>query len=284
MREDHAGTAPSRRFCRSAGAKPAVHLREPGSTPLGEKDSRALAFRARLKSPRLRKRCSSPRRGARWARPDRRAGADARRRRGLRTLQLFDVRVSSRRRRDSTKPWCSTCCATGAARPPPDLTLILDLDARAALGRRKKTGDRIEDRGLDFQAAVARGYRRYVEFDPAGQARRRGRRGRNCATASPRPGRGLVRGGARPCLNSESPWPLKAHAGIVAGLWRAASAERLSHALLFPGSRRHRQVSARLARLPKGFSARTVRARADRAAVADRASVFPSPTATPICS
>ena len=53
-----------------------------------------------------------------------------------------------------------------AGAPSPDLTLILDLEPRAALARRKVSSDRIEDRGLAFQESVARGYRRYAQLDP----------------------------------------------------------------------------------------------------------------------
>lgn len=50
--------------------------------------------------------------------------------------------------------------------PRPDLELILDLDPEQALDRRATGGDRIEDRGLEFQASVAEGYRRYAQRVP----------------------------------------------------------------------------------------------------------------------
>lgn len=47
--------------------------------------------------------------------------------------------------------------------PEPDLTLVLDLPPGAASERRGEARDRIEDKGLTFQERVAEGYRRYVE-------------------------------------------------------------------------------------------------------------------------
>ncbi len=59
-----------------------------------------------------------------------------------------------------------TLLRSWAGAPSPDLTLILDLEPRAALARRRISSDRIEDRGLAFQESVARGYRRYAQLDP----------------------------------------------------------------------------------------------------------------------
>jgi dTMP kinase len=55
---------------------------------------------------------------------------------------------------------------TWAGSPRPDLTLILDVDPEQAASRRGGPGDRIEDRGLEFQRAVARGFRRFAQLDP----------------------------------------------------------------------------------------------------------------------
>src|SRR5690349_5590888 len=38
-----------------------------------------------------------------------------------------------------------------------------------------------------------------------------------------------------PMAEHEAAWPLRGHTEIVAGLWRAAAANRLPHALLFQG-------------------------------------------------
>jgi dTMP kinase len=56
--------------------------------------------------------------------------------------------------------------ARWAGEPAPDLVLWLDLPVEHALARRGFASDRIEDRGADFQRAVARGYARYAELVP----------------------------------------------------------------------------------------------------------------------
>ncbi|MBK7643997.1 MAG: dTMP kinase [Planctomycetes bacterium] len=53
-----------------------------------------------------------------------------------------------------------------AGSPEPDLVLWLDLPLERALERRGAASDRIERRDLDYQRAVARGYARYAELDP----------------------------------------------------------------------------------------------------------------------
>jgi dTMP kinase len=54
---------------------------------------------------------------------------------------------------------------TWAGAPAPDLVLWLDLPLERALERRGAASDRIERRDLEFQRAVARGYARYAERD-----------------------------------------------------------------------------------------------------------------------
>lgn len=56
--------------------------------------------------------------------------------------------------------------ADWAGAPSPDLIVLLDVDVEAAGERRGAAGDRIEDRGRDFQRRVAAGYRRYAERAP----------------------------------------------------------------------------------------------------------------------
>ena len=53
-----------------------------------------------------------------------------------------------------------------AGEPAPDLVVLLDVDVETAAARRGPGRDRIEDRGLQFQRAVAAGYRRYAERVP----------------------------------------------------------------------------------------------------------------------
>lgn len=56
--------------------------------------------------------------------------------------------------------------ARWASDPLPDLELWLDVDPDVAAKRRSGEDDRIEAKGLEFQRAVARGYREYVERVP----------------------------------------------------------------------------------------------------------------------
>ena len=56
--------------------------------------------------------------------------------------------------------------STWANSPRPDLVLLLDLDVDEAAARRGAATDRIEDKGLEFQRRVAAGYRRYAEHFP----------------------------------------------------------------------------------------------------------------------
>lgn len=53
-----------------------------------------------------------------------------------------------------------------AGAPEPDLTLWLDLDVERALARRGPASDRIEDKGAAYQRAVAEGFRRYAQDSP----------------------------------------------------------------------------------------------------------------------
>jgi dTMP kinase len=53
-----------------------------------------------------------------------------------------------------------------AGAPRPDLVVLLELAPELAAARRGASADRIEDHGLEFQRAVARGYARYAELVP----------------------------------------------------------------------------------------------------------------------
>jgi dTMP kinase len=52
---------------------------------------------------------------------------------------------------------------TWADQPHPDLVIVIDTGPETAAGRIQGPGDRIEDKGLEFQRRVASGYRRYAE-------------------------------------------------------------------------------------------------------------------------
>jgi len=53
-----------------------------------------------------------------------------------------------------------------AGEPRPDLVLVLDLSVESAGLRRGDPTDRIEDKGLKFQDRVAKGFRQYAERTP----------------------------------------------------------------------------------------------------------------------
>lgn len=55
---------------------------------------------------------------------------------------------------------------TWAGSPRPDLILLLDIDVDEAARRRGAATDRIEAKGLEFQRRVAEGYRAYANEDP----------------------------------------------------------------------------------------------------------------------
>jgi dTMP kinase len=54
-----------------------------------------------------------------------------------------------------------------AGEPEPDLVILLEVPPAQAARRRGPAGDRIEAKGLAFQESVAQGYRRYAERVPS---------------------------------------------------------------------------------------------------------------------
>ncbi len=62
-----------------------------------------------------------------------------------------------------------------AGRPAPDLVLLLDVDAELAARRRGSPSDGIEARGIEFQERVALGYALYAQRAPQGLVRVDGR-------------------------------------------------------------------------------------------------------------
>lgn len=60
-----------------------------------------------------------------------------------------------------------TLLETWAGDPAPDLVVWLEIQPESAHARRSVATDRIEDRGLEFQRRVAAGYARYAELVPS---------------------------------------------------------------------------------------------------------------------
>lgn len=147
-----------------AAGRPALHLREPGSTAAGEQIRALVLGRGH----------------------DLDAGVElllfaAARRQMLRELvepALRDGRdVVCERFHPSTFAYQSfggglperdvlELLDRWASHPRPDVIVVLDVDPLEAAQRRGAPLDRIEDKGLEFQTKVARGYRRFVELRP----------------------------------------------------------------------------------------------------------------------
>jgi dTMP kinase len=149
-----------------------LHLREPGSTRLGENLRAILLEPGRLLSP----------------------AVEALLFTAARRQMLDEVVVPALARgaqvvveRFHSSTFAYQGCAGGlgekavlellerfAGAPRPDLVLILDLPVEAADGRRsrenqrssKAVPDRIEGKGLEFQRRVAEGFRRYAQIAP----------------------------------------------------------------------------------------------------------------------
>ena len=141
----------------------ALHLREPSSTPLGERirelllsrefeieaPSEALLFAAARRA--MLDECVAP------ALAERRDVVCERFHSSTFAYQAVAGGLGEQRVLELLRAWCGA--------PQPDVTLILDLEPRVAQSRRARSGDRIEDRGLEFQQRVAQGYRRYAQLD-----------------------------------------------------------------------------------------------------------------------
>lgn len=145
-----------------------LHLREPGSTALGEKLRELLLSRAHTPSPRVETLLF--------------AAARAQMLEELVAPALArGENVVCERFHPSTFAYQAIAGGLGedvvlgllegfAGAPRPDLVVLLDLPPAAAAARRASESDRITDRiegkGLAFQELVARGYRRYAERMP----------------------------------------------------------------------------------------------------------------------
>ena len=149
---------------RALGVEPGLHLREPGSTPLGEELRRLLLSREYSIEAAVETLMFA-----------------AARRQMLDTLVepalALGKHVVCERFNPSTYAYQAfageldeeevlALLSTWAATPAPDLIVVLDVDVTAAATRRGAATDRIEAKGLEFQRAVAEGYRRYVEISP----------------------------------------------------------------------------------------------------------------------
>lgn len=152
-------------LCESLGAGAALHLREPGSTALGEGLRALLLDRQQRIEPAVEVLMFA-----------------AARRQMLEELVAPALargeHVVCERFHPSTYAYQAVAgdldgdqvlelLRTWAGAPRPDLVLLLEVDVAEAARRRGAATDRIEAKGLEYQRCVAQGYRRYAELDPA---------------------------------------------------------------------------------------------------------------------
>lgn len=151
---------------RALGVRDGLHLREPGSTTLGEKLRELLLSRNFEIEPAVETLLFA-----------------AARRQMLETVVrpalLRGENVVCERFNPSTYAYQAVAgeldeqqvmslLTSWSNDPRPDLVVVLDIDVDQAARRRGAARDRIEAKGLDFQRRVAEGYRKYAEaFDEA---------------------------------------------------------------------------------------------------------------------
>jgi dTMP kinase len=148
------------------GGREVVHLREPGSTSLGEgvreilltpgraieSGTEALLFAAARRQMLVERVAPALARGAEVVCERFHASTFA--------YQSAAGGVDPQELLDLLRGWCG--------RPRPDLTLILELSPEQASARMRDRGgsvDRIESRGLEFQQRVAAGFEAYARLE-----------------------------------------------------------------------------------------------------------------------
>jgi dTMP kinase len=145
-----------------AGRRP-LHLREPGSTPAGERIRAILLARDTDLSPAVEALLVCAARAHMLATRVAPALAEGRdvvcERFHASTFAYQGVAGGLGEER------VLALLAAWAAEPAPDRTVLLELDPERAHARRAAASDRIEDRGLAFQGRVAEGFRRYRAHD-----------------------------------------------------------------------------------------------------------------------
>ena len=142
-----------------------LHLREPGSTALGEALRELVLGRGRDLDPgvELLLFAAARRQMLReLVAPALRAGRDVvceRFHPSTFAYQAIAGGLGEREVLDLLAAW--------AGDPAPALVILIEIDPDVAARRRAEPLDRIEDKGLEFQRRVAAGYRRYAELVPS---------------------------------------------------------------------------------------------------------------------
>lgn len=149
---------------RKSTGREVLHLREPGSTGVGEAIRSILLSRALALGPAVEALLFAAARRQMLdevVAPALRAGGDV-------VCERFHPSTYAYQAVAGGLDEASVLAllADWAGAPSPDLVVLLDVDVEAAGERRGAAGDRIEDKGRDFQRLVAAGYRRYAERAP----------------------------------------------------------------------------------------------------------------------
>lgn len=145
---------------RAEGDAEPLHLREPGSTPLGEELREIFLARRHVLSAEVEVLLLAAARRQMLdtvvgpALAEGRAVVCERFSSSTIAYQGFAGELGEERVERFLDDW--------ASEPAPDLVIVLDVDADLARARRDGDRDRVEDRGEEFQARVAEGFRRYA--------------------------------------------------------------------------------------------------------------------------
>ena len=147
-------------LARALGVKEELHLREPGSTRLGERLRELLLQREFEIEPAVEVLLFAAARRQMLeevVRPALLRGETVvceRFNASTYAYQAVAGELDERRVLGLLTEWCGE--------PVPDLVIVLDLDVETAAARRGEASDRIEAKGLEFQRLVAEGFRRFA--------------------------------------------------------------------------------------------------------------------------
>jgi dTMP kinase len=157
-------TTQARLLAEALGVAPELHLREPGSTALGERLRELLLAREHRIEPAVETLLFAAARRQmldELVRPALAAGRVV-------VCERFNPSTFAYQAvaGDLDEEQVLALLHGWANDPAPDLVVILDVDIDEAAHRRGAATDRIEAKGLEFQRRVAEGYRRYAARDP----------------------------------------------------------------------------------------------------------------------
>lgn len=147
------------------GRPAALHLREPGSTVLGERLRELLLSREHTIGPAVEALLFA---AARRQMLDELVEPALARGRDVVCERFHPATLAYQAEAGGLETEAVLALLLGwAGRPAPDLVVVLDVDPDVAAARRGPAGDRIEDKGLEFQRRVRQGFLRAAELLPA---------------------------------------------------------------------------------------------------------------------